>query len=61
VEGNRCGVFEGYVLEFERNEYYKRSMDIWLSSQESNPRFPRDGAVIAFNLPAASRQICLPF
>jgi hypothetical protein len=55
VEGNRCGFFEGYILEFERIEYYKRSLDIWLSSQESNPEFPRDRVVIAFNLPAASR------
>jgi hypothetical protein len=56
-----CSFFEGYVLEFERIEYYKRSLVIWLSNQESNPRFPRDRAVIAFNSPAAFRRICLPF
>jgi hypothetical protein len=26
VEGNRFGFFEGYILEFERIEYYKRSL-----------------------------------
>jgi len=61
VEGNGCGFFEGYILEFDRIEYYKRFLDIWLSNQESNPRFPRDRVAIAFNSPAAFEQICLPF
>jgi len=55
VEGNRCGFFEGYILEFERIDYNKRSLDIWLSNRESNPGFPRDRAVIPFNSPAAYR------